>query len=111
MISQYYAPFSQFIIENIKKWEVGMVYATLHQIIKNPELKGFIFLYCKRGQKAKCQELKRKIEKYILRVTKLTSNQVVVSFGGTRIRDEIETFLIPKDDPPPVASPTLPNDF
>lgn len=111
LVSDHYAPFDTFTIKNTSNWDVTQIYNTLHRVKENPDLKGYIFIYCKKREKLKCQELKKKVERYVFNSSNLKSNQIVVILGGYRSRIEIETFLIPKDNPPPVARPIFPSEF
>lgn len=111
LVSDHYAPYQVGSIENISNWNVELIYATLAQVNENPDQQGYVFIYCKKGQKSKCKELKQKIEKFANSVLKSKINQLVVTFGGYRSDTEIEVFLIPKDKPPAVARPTFPSRF
>ena len=112
LISEHYVPFETFSIKNVSKWDVRHTYNILAKLKEDPEVKGYIFVYCKKGQTNKCKQLTTKIKKFAGNILKSEQlNRLMVTFGGYRYENEIETFLLPKDFPPATARPYFSSKF
>lgn len=106
LVSEHYSPYQTFNVKNVANWDAGLVYDSIKRI--KTDQKGFIFVYCKSENLAECKKLKKNIEDFIYGELKEKPQKVSVIWGGLRDNNEIETFIISKDYPPPVVRPTLP---
>lgn len=111
LIAQQYPAFDSFVIQNVSEWDVGKIYNTLHQIRMPSNKNAYIFIYCKKGGLSECKELKKNIEGFAKRALKSKTDQLTIKFGGYRNEFEVETFLIPKDYPPPTERPLYSSEF
>jgi len=108
-VADNYLHYDAGAIKNAATWDVGDIFSTLGQIKNNPNEKGYIFIYCKKGMLTECRRAKKKIETFSQFVLKHDINRLVISLGGYRNQTEYETFLIPKDYPAAVPRPIYPS--
>ena len=111
LISDHYPPLDTFSVKKTATWDVGEMVNTFARVEEDPNIKGYIFVYCKKSQIAKCNQLKKKIERVAKIFMVKRPKQLTVSVGGYRDETRVETFLVPKDYPPAVARPKYPSNF
>lgn len=108
-VADNYLHYDAGSIKNASTWDVGDIFSTLGQIKDQPNEKGYIFVYCKKGMMAECRRAKKKIETFSQFVLKHDVNRLVISLGGYKNHTEYETFLIPNDYPAAVPRPIYPS--
>jgi len=109
LISQHYPLTESFTIKDPSSFDVGLMATTFSRLQKDTDQKGYAFVYCQKGQITKCNELKKRVEKYASKVLNSEIKRFTVSVGGYRDNLEIESFLVPKDYPAAVARPKYPS--
>lgn len=108
-VGESYTPYQEFTIKNISDWDGTVIYGTLYNLKTNSDYKGYIFLYCKKENIQACNNLKTNIENYSKRILKTDIKRLTILFGGYREEDQVETFLLLKNQPPPKPKPSFSN--
>ena len=64
-LSEYYSPFQAFGIKDPSSWDTGLLYSTIAHVRDLPNRRGYIFVYCKKGQEQQCKVLKKHIDQEV----------------------------------------------
>jgi hypothetical protein len=78
------------------------------ELENNPALRGFVIAYA--GRRARANEAEanaNEIKGYLVKKRGVDPNRVVAMDGGHREESSIELYLVPRDLPPPVPTPTI----
>lgn len=110
IVSSHYPPLGVFQIANPSNWDINPLAASLLWMKEKPARNGYLVIYCKKNQLNICRLLKKRIFRVFGSVFGANAKQPEVVIGGYRDSTEIETFLIPKGMPPPIAEPRYPAD-
>lgn len=108
-VSENYSAYQGGKIGNPKTWDPGLIVATLARVRDEPNLRGFIFVYCSRGSNAPCTSIRDKIRRVAKMVLNDNNQRLTISLGGYRDNLEVESFLIPNGWPPAKPRPTYPS--
>ena len=101
-----YRPYDEFPFEteedvNGRLAEFGV------RLLKEPQLKGYIIVYGQRNKVAPVDRFVKSAKAYLVEDLNINPNKVEASNGGYREYATVELFLIPREWPPPIATPTF----
>jgi len=100
-----YQPYDQFPFETVddkvRLGEFGV------RLLKEPQLKGYIIVYGQRDKVASVDQFVKSAKTYLVEELNLNPNSIETSNGGYREHATVELFLIPREWPPPIATPTF----
>ena len=101
-----YRPFYEFPFETVddvkeRLGEFGV------RLLKEPQLKGYIIVYGQRDKVASVDQFVKSAKAYLVEELNLNPNSIETSNGGYREHATVELFLIPREWPPPIATPTF----
>ena len=101
-----YQPYSEFPFETVEDvkdrlGEFGV------RLLKEPQLKGYIIVYGQRNRVVPIDRLVTSAKAYLVEELNINPNAVEASNGGYREHATVELFLIPREWPRPVATPTF----
>jgi hypothetical protein len=77
------------------------------RLVKEPQLKGYIIVYGQHNKIAPIDRFVTSAKAYLLEELNINPNTVEASNGGYRESATVELFLIPREWPPPIATPTF----
>ena len=107
--SRYYAPYQEFSIETPQPLDPEGIYPTIYFSSQRPTYVATIFVYCRKGEQSKCQQTANAIKRFAYKTIGTKAKNIRIEFGGYRTSLQIETFLLPKEYPPVIPSPTVPS--
>ena len=102
-----YHPFDEYsnIPFNDEKARLDNFAATLHN---ESNFKGYIIVYAGRRTRAgEASARAERAKKYLVNVRSIEAGRIVTIDGGHREKLTVELYLVPRDLPAPVASPTV----
>ena len=101
-----YRPYYEFQFETLddvkdRLGEFGV------RLLKEPQLRGYIIVYGQHNKVAPIDRFVMTAKAYLVEELNINPKTVEASNGGYREYATIELFLIPREWPPPVATPTF----
>lgn len=111
--SPIYEPISEnythdtLTIKKLSEWNVGSLLEVFSSIKQLNLVNGYVFVYCKKGQKKVCDKIISDVEYLSKKELKNDAARLKVSFGGYREENQVESFLLHKDQQPPVPRPSV----
>jgi hypothetical protein len=105
LVSEHTPTYQEGAIPDAAAWDAEYLFRTFYAVSSKADRKGFIFIYCKKGEDGQCRLLKR----HLLRAARVylenRVDRVKIVMGGYRDQLEVETFVIPLDYPDIVPRP------
>ena len=103
-----YRPYTEFPFETVddiknRLGEFGV------RLLKEPQLKGYIIVYGQRNKVTPIDQFVTSTKSYLLEELTINPNSVEVTNGGYRSDATVELFVIPREWPPPIATPAFGN--
>ena len=77
------------------------------RLLNEPRLKGYIIVYGQRKTVDPVDSFVKSAELYLVEDLNINPNTIQASNGGYREHPTVELFLIPREWPPPIATPTF----
>lgn len=77
------------------------------RLLKEPQLKGYVIVYGQRSKVDRVDRFVKSAKAYLVEELNINPNTVEASNGGYREYATVELFLIPREWPPPIATPTF----
>jgi hypothetical protein len=100
-----YRPYYEFPFETVE--DVNRLAEFGVRLLKEPQLKGYIIVYQQRNKGDAVERFVKSAKAYLVEDLNINPNSVEVSNGGYREYATVELFLIPREWPPPIATPTF----
>lgn len=101
-----YRPYDEFPFETVDDMK-GRLGKFGVRLLKEPQLKGYIIVYGKHNQSDALDQFVKMAKDYLIGELNINPNAVEATNGGYRECRSIELFLIPRQWPPPIATPTF----
>ena len=101
-----YRPYYEFPFETVddvkgRLGEFGV------RLFKEPRFKGYVIVYGQRNKVDPVDRFVKSAKAYLVEELNINPNTVEASNGGYREYATVELFLIPREWPPPIATPTF----
>lgn len=77
------------------------------RLLKEPQLKGYGIVYGQRNKVDPVDRFVKSAKAYLVEELNINPNTVEATNGGYREYAPVELFLIPREWPPPIATPTF----
>ena len=101
-----YTPYYEFFFETLEDMK-GHLGEFGVRLIKEPQFKGYVIVYGGKDKKIDIGKFSKSAKDYLIEELNIDPDSLDAINGGYREKATVELFLIPRDWPPPVATPTF----
>lgn len=101
-----YSWFQRLRIEDPERWDPDEVYPTIFSSGRHPSPAVTIFIYCKKGEEPMYRMVRKSIETFAKLTMGPVAKRIKIAFGGYRETLQVETFVLPREYPPVIRTPT-----